>query len=566
MYYRPREKKRGPLLTFLLTTLLIFMLGVLILLLAIYTGYVDYEPPTLAERLAPTPTPTRPAVHYIADGDEYFVEGKLKEAIAAYETAIQRDPTNDIPYIRQSRLLVYTHNTAKAMDRAAQAVLLNPESPENLAYYCRALDWEARYGDAFDACSCAIELDASYAEAYAFLSEVYTDQGDWISARTTAQQAIDANYNSLDAHHNMGYALENQGRYGEAVSFYEDAIKLAPNLAPLYVAAGRAHYWLGDLEMAADRFKQAIKLNPTDPEAYNWLGRTYFTDGAYTQAIDALEQSIGVAPNYVSNNPAGRSAYGNLGLIYYTRQNFEQAIEYFPKAIELAESQFLRRAREVEIYTEVPTLTGSDSVPIMRGRFDIPGSRGDLRYTADLEPINYRSSVEIDSDQTCADSIVQSIQNENVLVGPTQALTATQVFSQSSGVATLDLAGGNLLLDLENLPQPKTIPYEIRVTFWPNRTDSVGFFQPDANQRAQVNIQFEEKLTAPIEYYYELGLAYVYLDSPQCDEAVPWLLKALEIDSSGLNPAWAGLRDCPSPDSPPTPIPTATPLPTPTTP
>jgi hypothetical protein len=111
------------------------------------------------------------------------------------------------------------------------------------------------------------------------------------------------------------------------------------------------------------------------------------------------------------------------------------------------------------------------------------------------------------------------------------------------------------------LPPPDTTPYEIKVTFWPNRTDSVGYFQPDGNQRARVNIQFEGKLTAPVEYYYELGLAYAYLDPPLCDKAVPWFLEALEIDSSPFSPAWAGLRLCPSLDSPPTPIPTWTPVP-----
>jgi hypothetical protein len=158
--------------------------------------------------------------------------------------------------------------------------------------------------------------------------------------------------------------------------------------------------------------------------------------------------------------------------------------------------------------------------------------------------------------------IAQSIKQQTILLGPTESLTATQVFSQTSGTATLNPTTGNLFLDLKNLPPPETTPYEIKVTFWPNRTDSVGYFQSQADQHAQVNIQFNEKSQAPIEYYYQLGLAYVYMDNPQCDKAIPWLLKSLEIDSSSYSPAWAGLRICPSPNSPPTPIPTWTPEPT----
>jgi tetratricopeptide (TPR) repeat protein len=553
MEYRPREKRRNPFITSFLLILLIVMTFVLVIVLSIYVGYIEFEPPSLAQQFGPTPTPTRPAVFYIEDGDNYFVEGKLAEAIAAYEQAIRLDPDNDMPYIRQSRLLIYTRDTAKAVERAAQAVLLNPTSPENLAYYCRALDWEARYSEAFDACSCAIELAPNYAEGYAFLSEVYADQSDWIAARTTAQQALDASFQSMDAHHNMGYALEIQGRYAEAVEFYENAIALAPNLAPLYVDAGRSYlYGLGDIEKAADRFKKAIKLNPTDPEAYDLLGWTFYTDGEYTRALDALEQSMGVDPTYYL-------AWGHTGMLYYRRQNFETAVEYLPQAIELAEKDFLRRARWIEVYTEVEALTGPETVPILRGRFAKLDDQSNLDYVAQLRPVSYQSTtLGLDQEQSCADTVVQSIQSETLSIASTQSLTFTQVFSQTSGTAMLNLANGNLFLSLGELPQPEKTPYEVKIVFWPNQTDSVGYVQPDGNQEVQVNLQLEERSSAPIEYYYSLGLAFAYLEPDRCEQAVPWLLKALELDSSAYNPAWAGLRICPSTDAPPTPIPTPT--------
>jgi len=43
------------------------------------------------------------------------------------------------------------------------------------------------------------------------------------------------------------------------------------------------------------------------------------------------------------------------------------------------------------------------------------------------------------------------------------------------------------------------------------------------------------------EYYYELGLSYVYLG--ECDKAIPWLEKALEINPDS-EPAWGGLDLC----------------------
>ena len=43
------------------------------------------------------------------------------------------------------------------------------------------------------------------------------------------------------------------------------------------------------------------------------------------------------------------------------------------------------------------------------------------------------------------------------------------------------------------------------------------------------------------EYYYTLGLSYVYLD--RCAEARPWLEKALELNPNS-SPAHEGIRRC----------------------
>ena len=586
MYYRPQEKRRSPLLTFILSTLMLAMMAVLAFLIGIYVGYFNVHVTTLAERYAPTPTPTRSALLYIADGDTYFVEGKLDNAIEAYNEAIRIDPTNDVPFIRQSRILVYTRDTAAALAQAEQAMRLNPTSPENLAYYCRALDWEAQYSAAYDACSCASELDPSYAEAYAFLSEVFADQGDWFSARETAQQAIDANFQSMDAHHNMGYAWEVQGRYKDAIEYYEDAIKLAPKLAPNYIAAGRVYYWLGDYETAEERFKKAIKLSPFDPVAYYHLGRTYYTEGDFISAIDALEQSVGVDPSYVSINPGGTSAWGYLGMTYYRRQNYEGAVEFLPKAIDLAENKFLDRLRGVEILTEVQTLTGPQYVPILRGRFTDLNQPNGTTISTQLQPVSYQSSFEetsaldeepdlsavdqpnpaediepVDEQPACVDAILRSIQNQVIVPGlqNTELLTLTTSFSGTVGTATLDFSDNSMTLVLDNVPQPKTAPYEVKVNLWPDRTESVGYVQPDGNRKISTRVQFDEKLIAPIDYYYTLGLSYANMN--MCNEARPWLLAALERDSSAYNPAWYGTRLCSIVDTPPTPLPTFTPAP-----
>jgi len=547
MYLNPKSRQRSPLLR--ITVLSILVIGSVWFLRQIIDGKEWARP------FDPTPTPTLPAIAHINQGDIFFAEGQLYKAMEVYEKAIELEPENDIPYRQVAHLLVYLGDTAGALIRAEQAVLLNPTSAENLASYCQALDWEGDYGSAAEACECAMELDPDYAPAYAYLAEVYADQGLWGPAKSTAQEAISINFQSPEAHHNMGYALEVQGRYREAVEFYENAVTLRPKLAPFYLSAGQSYYSLGQFDKAADRFGEAIKLNPTDPIGYDQIGWTYFANGEPARAIDALEQAIGVDANHAR-------AWGRLATIYYQRQNYEEAIKNFPIAIELAERQFLRRAREIEVYTEIEGLAGPESVPILRGRFDRSSTAQVETLIATISPIEWlhRAPIE-ESVTTCGHLIARNIQNQTIHVSPNQNIRFSQTFSQTSGTATLNLASGELMLVLDNLPRPQALPYEVKIRYRPNLIKDLGFIQPDAAQKVDMTFVIESESEAPVTYYYGLGLSYVYMDPPQCNEAMPWLIKAVKKDPAFYNPGWAGFKICPSDDAPPTPLPTFTPTP-----
>jgi len=547
MYLYPKERRRSPLLRILILT--IFILTSLWLVRQIVEGAQWARP------FDPTPLPTLAAVAYINQGDISLAEGQLQEALKAYETARALEPENDLPYLKQVPLLIYQGDTATALIRAEQAVLRDPTKPENLAGYCQALDWEGHYGLAADACECAIELDPNYAPAYAYLAEVYADQSYWAPAKTTAQQALEVDFQSPEAHHNMGYALEVQGRYRDAVQFYENAITLRPNLAPFYLSAGQNYYWLGQFEKAADRFGEAIKLNPTSPVGYDQIGWSYYSNGDYLRAIDALEQAISVDASYAR-------AWGRLATIYYSRQNYEEAIKIFPIAIELSEKQFLRKVREIEILTEIEGSAGPEVVSVLRGRFEKDDRLPPDTLVANISPVEWVQGQSLEEGaKTCGDLIGQNIQRQIVRVSPAQDISFGQAFSQTHGIARLNLTSGDLTLTMENVPPPRNIPYEVKIRYRPATLESIGFIQPDADQKVEVQFSIEGEANAPASYYYALGLSYAYLEPPQCDQAIPWLLKAVKKEPFFYNPAWDGLKICPSADAPPTPVPPPTPTP-----
>ncbi len=560
-----QNNSRSPLVSILLLIALGGASLILFYLYGVYSRGETLEVPEWMMVPSPTPTATPSAAFSFQQAEAYFSAGDLDAAIRAYDEVLRKEPTNDVAAIRQSRLLIYTGDYAKAVERGGQAVSLNPNNPENLAYYCRALDWEAKYDEAFEACFCGAELYPDYAENYAFISEIYTDLGNTIQGRNYAEQAIEINPDSMDAHFNLGYALERAARYDEAAKAYDRAIQLGPNIAQNYIAAGLMYHAMGQnrryrqlepYQQAINRFKAAIRLRPFDPQGYARLGWTYYFDGQSARAIDALEQGLGVDPTYYR-------AWGYLADVYYSRQRYEQVTNIYPRAVKLAEDEFLRRARYLEIHTIAPTAAGQEQVPILRGRFRHPTDPQTKRYDLDFRVLAYAPSTVGSIDQTCAESIAQSIRAETIIVEPDTPITFTTPFENSGGQATLDLETGELDIILENLPLSDDL-YELKIHYWPNRVDSLGQFAVTEVAELPITVQINERLEAPIQYYYQLGLAYVYLDEPDCEQAVPWLQKSLELQPAAWNPAWYGVRpgQCYTSNTPPTPIPTPTPFPT----
>ncbi len=68
----------------------------------------------------PTPTPTRSPESYLAEAEQYMREGKFKQAIQVYQTALLVNPDNAAIYLAIARLQVYTNQYQAAVDNAGK--------------------------------------------------------------------------------------------------------------------------------------------------------------------------------------------------------------------------------------------------------------------------------------------------------------------------------------------------------------------------------------------------------------------------------------------------------------
>jgi tetratricopeptide (TPR) repeat protein len=122
-----------------------------------------------------------------------------------------------------------------------------------------------------------------------------------------------------------GNTLYKLKRYEEALTAYEQAIRLDPNLAYVYNNKGKTLNELKRYEEALTAYKQAIRLDPNLAYVYNNKGKTLNELKRYEEALAAYEQAIRLNPNHAKT-------YNNKGDVLNALKHFEEAKKAYQKA------------------------------------------------------------------------------------------------------------------------------------------------------------------------------------------------------------------------------------------
>lgn len=188
---------------------------------------------------------------------------------------------------------------------------------------------------------------------------------NWVSIQRLEKQ------NVIDSISMIGHVLYGQGKYEEAIPFYESAASIDSNQFESYSFLGECYRQIGKYSRAEEILNYAI--NYTQDSAYSTsyylLGRLYCENfQLYPEAIVLLNKSIqlqdsiwekyccweahlylGLAYIKINDqynaikewkqtlkyNPNAQTAYTNLGLVYYEQKRYYDAINAFKQAIKI---------------------------------------------------------------------------------------------------------------------------------------------------------------------------------------------------------------------------------------
>ena len=230
---------------------------------------------------------------------------RFSEAEAIWRQIIQRDPQNAPAYNNLGIALYGQKKLDEAIAAYRTAIEIQPSATRynNLG---AALSDQKKLDEAIAAYRTAIKLDPNDAAAYNNLGNALYGQKKLDEAIAAYRTAIKLDPNYANAYYGLGNALRGQKKLDEAIAAYRTAIKLDPNDANAYNGLGNALSDQKKLDEAIAAYRTALNLPddktgiPTTAHtlAHNNLGLALQKQGKLEDAIREFEAARKLDPNF----------------------------------------------------------------------------------------------------------------------------------------------------------------------------------------------------------------------------------------------------------------------------
>ncbi|MBW4666938.1 MAG: tetratricopeptide repeat protein [Cyanomargarita calcarea GSE-NOS-MK-12-04C] len=146
-----------------------------------------------------------------------------------------------------------------------------------------------------------------------------TNKGDFVTAEKYWTEIIEQFPQNPAIWSNRGNSRVSQNKLSEALSDYNKAVELAPDVTDPYLNRGTALEGLGRWDLAIADYNRVLELDPKDAMAYNNRGNALGGLRKWDLAIADYKKSALIAPNFAF-------ARANLALALYEIGEIDPAI------------------------------------------------------------------------------------------------------------------------------------------------------------------------------------------------------------------------------------------------
>ncbi|MFZ0828804.1 MAG: tetratricopeptide repeat protein [Verrucomicrobiia bacterium] len=150
----------------------------------------------------------------------------------------------------------------------------------------------------------------------------------WRDSESLFAHALAATTDNFNARIDYGAALEQQGRFPEALAEYREAVRLSPDSLQAQYNLGNLLDKMGRPEEARPELLKAAQLDPKSPSSHDALGAVLVELGLFAEARGQFTEALRLDPNHAG-------AHFDLGKALLKQGRDADAIDEFRAALRL---------------------------------------------------------------------------------------------------------------------------------------------------------------------------------------------------------------------------------------
>jgi TolB-like protein/Tfp pilus assembly protein PilF len=207
----------------------------------------------------------------------------------------------------------------------ASAYALLSRVYNNLVYFGYAAAAEV-YPRARAAAKKALELDESLAEAHHSLAWTLLNQNwDFSGAEREWRRSLELNSDYYGGHFGLGVLNSTRGRFADEIVAWKRAVDLEPLYWLLAINLGIAYYHARQFDSAIEQFRKILGVDPDNALVHAVLADTYAFAGQREKAIEECEHALASGRSTSGVRLGVAATYAKIGKTEEARKILQEA-------------------------------------------------------------------------------------------------------------------------------------------------------------------------------------------------------------------------------------------------
>ncbi len=243
------------------------------------------------------------------NGDLYFYYGEnffnndqnLAMASEMYETGVERNATNPLPYVGLGKILWYKGDQEKAKASFFKATTLAGGKNATVLLKIAEVYINAdkkNLPEAFKLLAQAAKLEPKNPQVYLITGDAYLEQNDGTKAVENYEKAGSLDPKSVLAILRQGQVYNRAKNYSLAIELYKKASLVDSSFAPAYREKAEIFFRAGQFNSAVAQYKRYLELNNNCSARGRYAGFLYKAK-QYAASIEAAKEAKKCDPNNV---------------------------------------------------------------------------------------------------------------------------------------------------------------------------------------------------------------------------------------------------------------------------